>query len=227
LLRVVEKIYRAELKTADVDDDGAAMALSDGSASYAGRSPFWDPLPEICSVLGIAERKLSALCKMRTGLKVREVCDAIRCEGLRDTLREKFRGLMAAWRESLGPQELARMSGDFEGSGWRFLKWMRGGGRGETRKGLACSLGLPSRERLDRAAFVLEQETLEKIELDVAMEAIRAAFGPAEGGTVLGQAPKEGEAGSQGACCDEVDNPWADGDLGARFAGEECPPEAG
>lgn len=229
LLRVVENLFRAELKTADIDDDGGPEKLSDGSVSYAGRSPFWDPLPEICNTLGIVERRLSALCKLRTGLKIRELCDAIRCERLRGTLKEKFTGLMKAWRESMGPREIAQMSDDFEGSGHRFLKWMRGGGRGETRKGLACSLGLTSRERLDRAAFVLEKETLEKIEVEVAMEVIRAMFGSqlAKGqGGVKGAG--EGAGASQGACSDEVDNPWVKEYPGSgRFDNVECPPEKG
>lgn len=229
LLHVVEALYRAEMKTEDVDDDGPPSKLLDGSVSYAGRSPLWDPLDQICLVLGIAKTKLSALCAMRTGLKIRDVCDAIRCEGLRGFLREKFRGLMNGWRESFSAKDSALMPEDFEGAGWRFLKWMRGGGRGETRKGLALAMGLPSRERLDRAAFVVEDMTLEQLELEVAMEAIRELFGDVLKGVSAnkGLALEKGDGSARSAGCDDVGaegNPFCDPGFGLGLEGE-VPPE--
>jgi len=217
LLHVVETLYRAEMKTEDIDDDGPPSKLLDGSVSYAGRSDLWDPLDQICLVLGIARTKLSALCVMRTGLKIRDVCDAIRCEDLRGVLREKFRGLMNSWRESFSAKDTAMMADDFEGSAWRFIKWMRGGGRGETRKGLALSMGLASRERLDRAAFVVERMTLEQLELDVAMEVIRSIFGDVEKRAAAKKHP------ARSAGCDEVRkslNPYADVDPWAGKTGD-------
>lgn len=125
--------------------------------------------------LGISKAKLNALSVQRTGLRVSELCDCIRIEGIRTTLRDKFRPLMREWLERLKEKGEDSLKADFRNSAWRFLKWMRGGGRCETRKKLAFELGMTSRERLDRAALVREGETIESVEIDVAVGVIQEA----------------------------------------------------
>ena len=97
---------------------------------------------------------------------------------------------------------------DSTNAAWRFLKWMRGGGRGATRKKLAFELGLPSRERLDRAVLVCEGETLEELEIEVAVKAIEEFAAP-KPRTTMDRSLLRDVLGSHGAGCDEVDEKGA------------------
>lgn len=197
LLRVVERMFRADLQVPDEDGDGQ-VNLDDGTASYSRRSPIWDPLPEICMYLGISKAKLNMLSVHRTGLRATEVCDCIRIEKLRTTLRAKFRPLLREWADGMKEKGDATGATDLRNAAWRFLKWIRGGGRCETRKKLAYALGMPSRERLDRACLVREGETIEAIEIDVAALVLKEWMGePVE-------ARADAVEGSHGAECDEV-----------------------
>jgi len=206
LLRVVERMFRTEWKSADVDRDGGVVNLDDGTESISKRSVLWDPLPEVCMYLGISKAKLNALSVQRTGLRVSELCDCIRIEGIRTTLRDKFRPLMREWLERLKEKGEDSLKADFRNSAWRFLKWMRGGGRCETRKKLAFELGMTSRERLDRAALVREGETIESVEIDVAVGVIQeATLKPMEAHAATDLAFLPEGMTPQCAECDEVE----------------------
>jgi len=190
LLRVMETMVRAELKTEDVDRDGGASRLEIGEASFAGRSTVWEPLHEICFYLGISKAKLDALSVQRTGLRAVDICDCIRAEKVRGTLRDVFRPLVRTWIEQLKKAGETVSPDDRQNAAWRFVKWVRGGGRGETRKKLAFEMGIASRERLDRAVMIGERKTIEAVEIDEAVKAIEEATGA--------------ETNAHGAGCDEV-----------------------
>jgi len=206
LMRVVERMFRADMQVPDEDGDGQ-LKLDDGTESYSRRSPIWDPLPEICMYLGISKAKLNQLSVHRTGLRATEVCDCIRIEKLRTTLRAKLRPLMREWADVMKEKDAA-FGADVRNAAWRFLKWIRGGGRCETRKKFAYALGMTSRERLDRACLVREGETIEGIEVDVAILVLKEW----KGEPVEARADAES---SHGAECDEV------GDAGCAAVGEE------
>lgn len=205
LLRVVERMFRAEIRTEDIDADGGPSKLDGGEVSFAGRSQVWEPLNEICLYLGISKPKLNAMSVQRTGLRAIDLCDCIRTEGIRAVLRERFRELVRTWisglEDSEGPNGYLD---DSTNAAWRFLKWMRGGGRGATRKKLAFELGLPSRERLDRAVLVCEGETLEELEIEVAVQAIEE-FATPKPRVARDMSFLRDVLGSHGAGCDEVD----------------------
>jgi len=198
LLRVVERMFRDELKAADVDRDGGPSNLMGGEASFAGRSVAWEPLHEICVYLEISKAQLNAFSLQRTGLKVIEICDCIRVEGMRTSLRDKFRPLVKAWvekKEKDGSKN--SIKDDLVNAAWQFLKWMRGGGRCETRKKMALELGMTSRERLDRAVMVSERDTLEAIEVAVAMLVIEEAMGTPHGAGCDEVCDEVGDAGAK------------------------------
>lgn len=185
LIRVVERMYRAEMKT---EDRAGAIATdsTDVSERYDGPSALWDPLPEICAYLGIAVSKLSALCRERTGLRVQELGDCIRTERLKTRLRDRFRELARVWHETLDADVRGKLADDGRTSAWRFVRWVRGCGRGESRKKLALELGVPTAARLGRSTFVVERATLEELELSVAMDVVTELAGGAQGETVAG-----------------------------------------
>jgi len=168
----VERMFRAEWTSEDLDSDGGPSKLDGGEVSFSGRATVWEPLHEICLYLGISKAKLDGLSLQRTGLRVREICDCIRVEKVRTTLRDRFRPLVREWVDRMEDDGEELTSSDCRNSAWKFLKWMRGGGRCETRKKFAFELGMTSRERLDRAVMVCEGETIEAVEIDVAMRAI-------------------------------------------------------
>lgn len=190
LLRVVETMVRAELKTADIDRDGEPARLAMGAASFAGRSTVWEPLHEICFYLGISKAKLDALSVQRTGLRAVDICDCIRAENVRGTLRDVFRTLVRAWMELQKKGGESVSADDRQNAAWRFVKWVRGGGRGETRKKLAFEMGIASRERLDRAVMIGERKTIETVEIEEAVKAIEEAT--------------DAGVSAHGAGCDEV-----------------------
>jgi len=173
LLRVVERMFRSEWKSEDVDHEGGPSKLDDGVVSFSGRAAVWEPLHEICLYLGISKAKLDGLSLQRTGLRVREICDCIRVENVRTTLRDRFRPLVREWVDRLEDDGNDVSLSDCRNAAWKFLKWMRGGGRCETRKKFAFELGMTTRERLDRAVMVCEGETIEAVEIDVAIRAIQ------------------------------------------------------
>ena len=214
LLRVVERMFRSEWKTEDLDKDGGPSKLEGGDVSFAGRTQVWEPLHEICLYLGISKAKLDGLSLQRTGLKIREICDCIRVEGIRNTLRDRFRPLVREWVDRMEDDGEEFSSSDYRNSAWKFLKWMRGGGRCETRKKFAFELGMTSRERLDRAVMVSEGETIEAVEIDVAIRAIQELVGTSGRGKshMLSDMLME-EKRSHGAGFDEV-----------GYEGDEGPP---
>jgi len=223
LLRVVERMFRSEAKKEDVDADGAPAPLDEGVVSFSGRSMVWDPLQEICLYLEISKAKLNALAMQRTGLRASEIGDCIRAEKLRAHLKARFEPLVWQWHSQLEPEKKSGLKDNLVNTAWRFLKWVRGGGRCETRKKLAFELGLTSREKLDRAVLISERETLEAVEVSIAKavlgemlngrSSILSGSGAGKGG---GPVPDflSGD-GSHGAGCDEVGEE------------EEPPPERG
>jgi len=172
-----------------------ANRFPDGTRSFAGRSKLFDPLPEICAYLGIAERKLSQLCRQQTGLRIYEVADCIRVENLRTHLREKFRGLVREWKDSLDEKREERLRGRAQEAAWQFIRWMRGCGRGESRRKLGWEMGIPTPARLGRAAFIVYGVSLEE-------EEVRAAK------AVLAELEERPEMrvpiGEHGACLSDV-----------------------
>lgn len=198
LMRVVERMFRADIETPDEDGEGQ-LALDNGMPSFSRRSALWDPLPEICMYLGISKSKLNALCVQRTGIRATDVCDCIRLDKLRGVLRDKFRPLLREWAEQMKELGKAPAVEDTRNAAWRFLKWIRGGGRCETRKKFAYALGMTSRERLDRACLLREGETIEGVEVEVAMGVLKEWMeGTVEEPAVVG------EMSAHGAGCDEV-----------------------
>ncbi len=194
-----------------------ANRFPDGTRSFAGRSKLFDPLPEICAYLGIAERKLSQLCRQQTGLRIYEVADCIRVENLRTHLREKFRGLVREWKDSLDEKREERLRGRAQEAAWEFIRWMRGCGRGETRRKLGWEVGIPTPARLGRAAFVVYGVSLEE-------EEVRAAK------AVLAELEERPEMrvpiGEHGACSSDVPlwekkTPFEDPGAGHDGDGEE------
>lgn len=205
LLRVVERMFRSEMKKEDIDADGGPEKLCDGEVSYGGRSAIWDPLNEICLYLEISKAKLNGLSVQRTGLRASDIGDCIRAEKVRVHLREKFGPLVWQWFGQLETEKKSGLVNDLENTAWRFLKWLRGGGRGETRKKLAFELGLTSREKLDRAMLIGQGETLEAMEVGVAMGLLREMLKTTRPTGPSGQVPDFLlEKSSHGAGCDEV-----------------------
>jgi hypothetical protein len=101
---------------------------------------------------------------------------------------------------------------DLRNSAWKFLKWMRGGGRCETRKKFAFELGMTSRERLDRAVMVCEGETIEAVEIEVVIRAIQEATASAPmGKSHVLRDMLMGKDTTHGAGFDEVED---EGDAG-------------
>lgn len=172
--------------------------FSDGSRSYAGRSNLFDPLPEICAYLGISERKLSQFCRQQTGLRIYEVGDCIRVENLRTHLREKFRGLVREWKDSLDEKKEERLRQDSQAAAWQFIRWMRGCGRGENRRKLGWELGIPTPARLGRAAYVVYGVSLEEEEI----RAAKAVLAELET-----RPARPGAVEEHGACLSDVP-PW-------------------
>jgi len=215
LLRVVERMFRTEWKSEDLDKDGGPTKLDSGDVSFSGRAAVWEPLHEICLYLGISKAKLDGLSLQRTGLRIRDICDCIRVEGIRNTLRDRFRPLVREWIDRMEDDGEAFESSDFRNSAWKFLKWMRGGGRCETRKKFAFELGMTSRERLDRAVMVGEGETIEAVEIEVAIRAIQEMTAkPGRGQSHMLRDVLMGKDTTHGAGFDEVGE-----------EGDEGPPE--
>jgi len=208
-------MFRTEWKSEDIDKDGGPSKLEGGDVSFAGRTQVWEPLHEICLYLGISKAKLDGLSLQRTGLKIREICDCIRVEGIRNTLRDRFRPLVREWVDRMEDDGEEFSSSDYRNSAWKFLKWMRGGGRCETRKKFAFELGMTSRERLDRAVMVSEGETIEAVEIDVAIRAIQELVGTSGRGKshMLSDMLME-EKRSHGAGFDEVGDEGDEGPPG-------------
>jgi len=270
LIRVVETVYRAEVKTVKEQNGTGGQAASgtqseckegvtiseervtEGPAvpaeapivegSFANRisgvlervDSEWnggerEPLAEICFYLGLPKTKLSELCLMRTGLKAMELGDSIRVEGMKAILRAKFRPLVKEWMESLERDAAGSIAEDFTHAAWRFLKWMRGGGRNESRQKLAWEVGVPTRGRLGRAVFVSERNTIEELEIAAAIRVIQEAMDVESGPRVgapdwLEDAPGAGlgEVGDAGDETREEEERWgiegADGELGRESA---------
>jgi len=150
----------------------------------------------------------------RTGLKIREICDCIRVEGIRNTLRDRFRPLVREWVDRMEDDGEEFSSSDYRNSAWKFLKWMRGGGRCETRKKFAFELGMTSRERLDRAVMVGEGETIEAVEIEVAIRAIQEMTTKPMGSSHMLRDMLMEEKRSHGAGFDEVGDEGDEGPPG-------------
>jgi len=172
----ISELVEPEVRTME-QFDLEGTHFRDGTRSYAGRSNLFDPLPEICAYLGIAQRKLSELCRQQTGLRIHEVGDCIRTEKLKARMRERFQALSQEWlatQEEKGSKDLSR---DWRGAAWQFVRWVRGRGRGESRRKLAWELGVATPARLGRATFVCLGETIEELEVNVAMAVLQEEVG--------------------------------------------------
>ncbi|HYG74502.1 MAG TPA: hypothetical protein VEK08_05810 [Planctomycetota bacterium] len=68
-----------------------ALAEHDADPDCAERSYLWDPIDMLCGELGIARRKLSALCRELSGMAAHEVLDRLRAEKVEAQLREELK----------------------------------------------------------------------------------------------------------------------------------------
>jgi len=107
LLKRAEGLIRWEIRRGEAAGNGRTEREGEGVYGRNGdcaagddvlvdatrRFAQWDPLRTVCFYLGIAQRKLSALCREINGLAATQLCDAIRAE----TLRKKWKKRMAEW----------------------------------------------------------------------------------------------------------------------------------
>src|SRR6185436_14323522 len=59
-------------------------------------TPFWDPLPKVCSGLSISRAHLSRLSKEACGLAAHELVDALHVETVKDKMKESIRRFVEA-----------------------------------------------------------------------------------------------------------------------------------
>jgi hypothetical protein len=129
------------------------------------RSAQWDPLREICLFLGIAQRRLSALCREINGLAVTQLCDAIRAE----TLRKKMKKRIGTWIAEQKVEAGNLKDRAFEL--WRRLKGERLKS-GSHRSSFAWNIGFSSYTRLFRACLVCYGLTPQEMELRLIEEGL-------------------------------------------------------
>jgi len=191
LLKKVERMIRFEVRAGEKDGRGetATGRLGDGETGgsgeeegerqHAGWKPAlrevdacrktaqWDPLQPICTYLGIAPRKLSALSREISGLSVTQLADAIKAE----TLRKKMMRRVAEWVASIG--DVVREAGaDLQEQAYALWKRLRGERQknGSHRSSVAWELGFSSYTRMFRACLVCYGLVPQEIELELIAE---------------------------------------------------------
>ena len=76
------------------------LRMYDSDPEKADRSPYWDPLDEVCEDLEMAKKALSKHCKHLTGLTAGQLCDAVRAEFVKGKIREGLRAKLQGFFES-------------------------------------------------------------------------------------------------------------------------------
>lgn len=165
LLKVVDQILRAELKTpACSENDPAAMKASVEELKRE-RSVFWDPLPEVCFYLEIGQSKLAQYSRQLTGLGAKDLVDRIRVEKLRASIRERLRKVVGL-AQANSKEDVKRLSVR-DGAGV-LLKALKVSEHFVSRQQMALEVGIASKARLYRACLACERKTLEEIEWEEA-----------------------------------------------------------
>lgn len=169
LLKVTDRLLRAEMKTPVAGETDSPAQRASVEALKAERTVFWDPLPEVCFYLEIAPTKLAQYAKQLTGLGAKDLVDRIRVENLRAQIRERL------WRVSeqvSKGNDMKRLSAR-DGAGV-LLKALKSSEHFQNRQDLALSVGIASKQRLLRAVLACEGVTLEQLELQEAEKVFAA-----------------------------------------------------
>jgi len=161
LLRAADSILRAELTPPKVENPNSAEEQAAIEALKAERSVFWDPLPEMCFYLQIAQAKLAQYSRQLTGLGAKDLADRIRVETLRSQIRERLRKVTGRAQE-FSKEDVKRLSSR-DGAGV-LLKALRASEHFVSRQEMALGVGIASKARLYRACLACERKTLEEIE---------------------------------------------------------------
>ena len=193
LLKRAEGLIRWEIRKGEAEreaggtpaphnDDGVVGAKSpdhygddpDHCVDATRRTAQWDPLRSICFYLGIAQRKLSALCREINGLAVTQLCDAIRAE----TLRKKWKKRLAEWVGTVAGKEIesagrgdGRTLTDRAYEFYRKLKAERQK-TGSHRSSFAWETGFSSYTRMFRACLVCYGLVPQEMEMLLIKEAL-------------------------------------------------------
>jgi len=171
LLKVVDGLLRTEMKTPAADENDSPEQHAKMKALKAERTVFWDPLPEVCYYLEIAQSKLAQYAKQLTGLGAKDLVDRIRVENLRAKIRERLR-LVSEQTQASSGNDVKRLSVR-DGAGV-LLKALKASEHFQSRQELALSVGIASKQRLHRAVLACEGVTLEQLEMQEAEKVFAA-----------------------------------------------------
>jgi len=197
LLKRAEGLIRWEIRRGETagngwiesDGEGAkgdCAAGDDVLVDVNRRTAQWDPLRTICFYLGIAQRKLSALCREINGLAVTQLCDAIRAE----TLRKKWKKRLAEWLGTV-KEAAGRDGGNLTDRAFELFRKLKAERQktGSHRSSFAWETGFSSYTRMFRACLVCYGLAPQEMEMLLIKEAL------GDGATcVFGQAA-EGDCG--------------------------------
>ena len=184
LLKKVERLIRFEVRSAaqasslrESGADGRGEEENERQRQHAGWKPAvrevdacaltaqWDPLQSICSYLGIALRKLSALSREVSGLAVTQLADAIKAESL-----------WKKWKRRVGDWVAAQASdaGEIKERAYRLWKMLRGERqkKGSHRSSFAFAMGFSSYSRMFRACLVCYGLAPQEMELELIEECL-------------------------------------------------------
>lgn len=204
LIKATDQLLRVELKTPTAGVLDSAGQRAEKEALKAERTVFWDPLPEVCFYLEIAQSKLAQYARQLTGLGAKDLVDRIRVENLRTKLRERLR-LVSERVQSSTTNDVKRLSVR-DGAGV-LLKALKTSEHFMSRQELALSVGIASKQRLHRAVLACEGVTLEQLEMQEAEKvfaALREVAPVPEGKedapvSGVGSVEVKGDAGGGGA----------------------------
>jgi len=212
LIKRAEWLIRWEIRRAETERNGAmdrdGEIDRDGEGANAGdgdegrvdslrRTAQWDPLREICLYLGIAQRKLSALCREVNGMAVTQLSDAIRGESLRKKMRTRILEWVAGQKETAGRGD----GGSLVDRAWALWRTLRAERQksGSHRSSFAWEIGFSSYTRMFRACLVCYGLAPQELEVLLIKESLgggaTCVFGQAGGGEVKIEAEAEENSG--------------------------------
>ena len=198
LIKRAEWLIRWEIRRGERDGNGEGGKGGDGEfvsdevvVDSLRRTAQWDPLREICLYLGIAQRKLSALCREVNGMAVTQLSDAIRAE----TLRKKMRKRIAEWVAGRAEAE-AGGRGNLADRAWALLRALRGERQksGSHRSSFAWEIGFSSYTRMFRACLICYGLAPQELEVLLIKESLGGDATCVFGQAGLGEVKTEAEA---------------------------------
>jgi len=158
LIKIVLHLLRYELK-------------AEAESPREFHTAYWDPLPKVCSALGLARTELSRLSRAGCGLVAHELVDVVRVKAVKDIMKERVREFMAVLNAPREPGEKFTPPTTANGIHKMLLAARRGPHfhRGQW----ALTFNFPNHARFHRACLVFYKLAPQQLELLVIEELLK------------------------------------------------------